>query len=161
MTAGIGRRTQEELVRLRAELTAVLTALWYEIDHNGGASAAAFFTPEAQLRFSDAEFRGTAEIEQVYANRSGRGPRVSRHIVTNLHLLEVETERVRALSVLLLFGEDGEAPRPSTLPAMVGDVIDEFELRAGRWLIGSRRIQNLFIEPTTELAVPQERTGQR
>ena len=141
---------------LRAELTSVLTGLWYEIDHNGGASAASFFTPEAELRFANASFRGTTAIEQVYAHRSARGPRVSRHVVTNLHLLDVGTERVRAVSVLLLFGEDGEPPRPSTLPALVGDVLDEFELRDGRWLIRSRWIKNLFIGPATELAVPQD-----
>lgn len=162
MTADIERRTEssvtreEHLPRLRAELMSVLTGLWYEIDHNGGASAATFFTSEAELRFSNAMFQGTTEIAQVYADRSARGPRVSRHVVTNLQLLEVKTERVRAVSVLLLFGADGEPPRPSTLPAMVGDVFDEFELRDGRWLIRSRWIQNLFIGPATELAVPQE-----
>ena len=146
------------LSALTSELMSVLVALWYEIDHNGGAAASAFFTPDAQLRFSDAVFHGTAEIKQVYASRSARGPRVSRHIVTNLHLLEVSDTRVRAVSVLLLFGQDGQAPRPSTSPALVGDVLDEFELGPGRWLIKSRWIQNLFIEPATELAVPQERS---
>ncbi|MTD52497.1 nuclear transport factor 2 family protein [Amycolatopsis pithecellobii] len=160
MTADIERRTDagagEDRPRLRAELMSILTGLWYEIDHKGGTSAAAFFTPEAELRFSNAIFQGTAEIAQVYAERSARGPRVSRHLVTNLHLLEVEAERVRAVSVLLLFGEDGEPPRPSTLPVLVGDVFDEFELRDGRWLISSRWIQNLFIGTATELAVPQD-----
>jgi hypothetical protein len=151
-----GATREGDLLRLRAELMSVLTALWFEIDHNGGASAATFFTPEAELRFANAVFQGTAEIEEVYADRSARGPRVSRHVVTNLQLLEVGTDRVRALSVLLLFGADGEPPRPSTLPTLVGDVLDEFEFREGRWLIRSRWIQNLFIGPTTELAVPQE-----
>ena len=144
------------MVAVRTGLTSVLTALWYEIDHNGGSAAATFFTPDAELRFANAVFRGTAEIEEVYARRTARGPRVSRHIVANLHLLEVGPAIARAVSVLLLFGQDGEAPRPTTSPAMVGDVVDEFELRDGRWLIRSRWIQNLFIEPTTELAVPQE-----
>ena len=78
--------------------------------------------------------------------------------MTNLHVLEAGGTRVQAISVLLLFGEDGKAPRPSASPALVGDVLDEFELCDGRWLIKSRWIQNLFIEPTTELAVPQERS---
>lgn len=162
MTVGIESETPRDmpgttdLALLRAELMSVLTALWYDIDHNGGGAAATFFTPNAELRFSDAVFRGTAEIERVYSNRSARGPRVSRHLVTNLHLLEVEATRIRAVSVLLLFGQDGQAPRPSTSPALVGDVSDEFELRDGRWLIRSRWIQNRFIKPTTDLAVPQE-----
>lgn len=163
MTTGLEceSRTQapggEGLGALGAELMSVLIGLWHDIDHNGGGAAATFFTPDAELRFSDAAFRGTAEIEQVYAGRMARGPRVSRHIVTNLHLLEVGVTRVRAISTLLLFGEDGEAPRPMTSPTLVGDVRDEFEFRDGRWLIRSRWIQNLFIDPGTELAVPQER----
>lgn len=146
-----------DLAALSAQLTAVLVALWYEIDHNGGSRASAFFTPDAQLRLSDAVFRGTAEIDQVYASRSARGPRVSRHIVANLHVLEAGEAWARVTSVLLLFAQDGEPPRPLTSPALVGDVIDELELHQGRWLIRSRWIQNLFIEPATELAVPQTR----
>jgi len=151
---GVSRTT--DMAVLGAELMSVLTALWYEIDHNGGLSAAAFFTVDAELRFSDAVFRGRVEIDRVYSNRTARGPRVSRHLATNLHLLEVDAARVRAVSTLLLFGQDGQTPRPSTSPALVGDVLDEFELRDGCWLIKSRWIQNQFIKPTTELGVPQE-----
>ncbi|MEV1295717.1 nuclear transport factor 2 family protein [Pseudonocardia sp. NPDC049635] len=162
MTTGIERSAGSEagagdgIPALQSELMSVLTGLWFDIDHNGGADAATFFTPDAELRFSDAIVRGTAAIEQVYADRTARGPRVSRHIVTNLQVVATGADRVRAVSVLLLFGDDGEPPRPSTMPALVGDVFDEFERHDGRWLIRSRWIQNLFIEPTTELAVPQE-----
>jgi hypothetical protein len=141
---------------LYEQLLSLLTGLWFEIDHNGGGDAHRFFTPDAELRFSDAVFRGTTEIVQVYANRSARGSRVSRHIVTNLQLLDVQATTARATSILLLFGEDGMAPRPTTTPALIGDVMDEFELYDGRWLIKSRWIQNLFIDPTTVLAVPNE-----
>lgn len=153
MTGSGGRN----LLELRTELMSTVTALWHEIDHNEGAAAASFFTSDAKLRLSNAEFDGSDEITQVYANRSARGPRVSRHIVTNLHVLDVEEARVSAISVLLLFGQDGEAPRPTTSPTLVGDVLDDFELHDGRWLIRSRWIQNLFIKPSTVLAVPQER----
>jgi hypothetical protein len=159
MNTNIRRATHQETASsgsLRNELMSVLIGLWHEIDRNGGIAAAAYFTPDAELRFSNASFTGAAAIEQVYADRSARGPRVSRHLVTNLHLLEASPTRVRAVSTLLLFGEDGEAPRPITSPALVGDVRDEFELCEGRWLIRSRWIQNLFIEPSTELAIPQE-----
>ncbi|WP_432827999.1 nuclear transport factor 2 family protein [Dactylosporangium sp. CA-092794] len=139
---------------VREALLTTVTALWFDIDHRNGANAAGFFTPDAELRFSAASFRGTAAIEDVYANRAARGPRVSRHIVTNLHVIEHRLHRARAVSVLLLFAEDGEAPRPSTAPTLIADVYDQFEHRDGRWLIDSRRIENLFIDPATQLAVP-------
>jgi hypothetical protein len=141
---------------LHEQLWSLLTGLWFEIDHNGGTAAHRFFTPDAELRFAEAVFKGTPEIVQVYANRTARGSRVSRHVVTNLQLLDVQPTTARATSILLLFGEDGLAPRHTTTPALVGDVLDEFELHEGRWLIKSRWIQYLFIDPTTELAVPNE-----
>lgn len=141
---------------LRCELEAVLTAFWFEVDHNAGAQASRFFTPEAELRFEDASFSGTAAIESVYRTRAARGDRVSRHLVTNLHLLDVEERRVRAVSVLLLFAEDGTPPRPSTSPTLVADVWDEFALTDDGWRIGSRWIRNLFLRSSTDLAVPVE-----
>jgi len=60
MTSSIERDQSD----LTSELMSALVALWYEIDHHGGAGASEFFTPDAELRFSDAVFHGAAEIEQ-------------------------------------------------------------------------------------------------
>ncbi len=147
--------------RLYERLMSLLTGLWFEIDHHDGARAHTFFSPDATLRFSDAVFAGTEAIAQVYASRSARGSRVSRHLVTNLHLIDVQPAYVRATSSLLLFGEDGLAPRPTTTPAMIGDVHDEFAWHDDRWLIKSRWIQYLFIDPATQLAVPHDENGVR
>jgi hypothetical protein len=139
---------------LREELSSLLTALWHEIDHNQGVGASRYFTPDAELRFEDAVFRGTAEIDGVYQSRAARGPRVSRHLASNLHLLEVEATRVRAVSELLLFAEDGHGPSSKTSPSLVADVWDDFELVDGQWLIFSRWIRNIFIGSVEDLAVP-------
>lgn len=146
--------TTRQIALLREELTSVLVALWYEIDHHQGAIASQYFTADAKLCFEDATFRGTAAIDAVYRQRAARGPRVSRHVVANLHLVEVEKARVRAVSTLLLFAEDGEAPRPKTSPALVADVWDVLELSGDRWLISSRWINNKFIASPDDLAVP-------
>jgi hypothetical protein len=136
--------------RLREELLEVVTALWFDIDHHNGTSASGFFLPDGEVRFGERAFRGTAEIDELYAARAGRGPRVSRHVATNLH----GPGTASAVSILTLFAEDGEPPRPAVTPAMVGDVTDVFELREGRWLIRSRLIEQLFIVPATVIAVP-------
>jgi hypothetical protein len=139
---------------LREKLLEVVTALWFDIDHQDGTSASGFFLPDGEVRFGDRAFRGTAEIDALYAARAGRGPRVSRHVVTNLHVTSTGPGTATAVSIVTLFAEDGEPPRPAVTPAMVGDVTDVFEQRAGRWLIRSRRIEQLFIAPATVLAVP-------
>ncbi|MGL5853073.1 MAG: nuclear transport factor 2 family protein [Phycicoccus sp.] len=150
-----GAEHSANLLRLREQLVVVVTSLWFDVDHHHGRGAHRYFTADARLRFDRATVQGSAAIARVYADRSARGPRLSRHLSSNLHLVQVDPTRVRAISGLLLFAEDGVAPRLSTAPTLVADVHDEFELHDGRWLIDSRWVENLFIAPTTELAVPQ------
>ena len=140
--------------QLREELGQLVTALWYDIDHHDGVHASSYFTADAELRFDNATFRGTAAIDDVYVTRAARGPRVSRHVVTNLHVIDADEVSARAVSTLILYAEDGTAPRPTTTPALVADVLDTFERLDGRWLIRSRHIQHLFIAAATVLAVP-------
>jgi hypothetical protein len=147
---------------LHAELSMLVSALWFEIDHRNGAAAANFFTADAELTFSRRTFRGTAEIDGVYRDRAARGPRVSRHLASNLHVLRREAGAVDAVSALVLFARDGEPPIPATVPVLVADVFDRF-VRPGApdralhgWLIASRRIESRFLLPGDVLAVPTD-----
>ncbi|MGW7753055.1 nuclear transport factor 2 family protein [Streptomyces violaceusniger] len=154
------------LALLHTELSMLMTALWYEIDHGDGSAAAGFFTPDAELTFSRRTFRGTDEINGVYRDRTARGPRVSRHLMSNFHVLRHESERVEAVSALVLHAQDGAPPVPTTVPVLVADVYDRFvrvgeadgeaDGEARRWLIASRRIENRFLMPGDVLAVPTE-----
>ena len=147
---------------LHTELSMLVTALWFEIDHRDGSAAAGFFTADAELTFSRRTFRGTAAINGVYRERAARGPRVSRHLMSNLHILRHETDVVEAVSALVLHAQDGTVPLSTTVPVLVADVFDRFVLlgepdgRPGRWRIASRRIENLFLMPGDVLAVPTE-----
>jgi hypothetical protein len=143
---------------LHAELSALVTALWFEIDHGDGSKASGFFTADAKLTFSRRTFSGTNEIDGVYRDRTARGPRVSRHLMSNFHLLRHETDLVEAASALVLYAQDGNPPMPTTVPVLVADVFDRFVRTGepGRWLIASRRIENLFLAPGDVLAVPTE-----
>lgn len=147
---------------LRAELSAVVTDLWFEIDHRDGAAAADFFTADARLTFSRHTLRGRDEIAAVYRTRAARGPRVSRHLVSNLHVVRHDLDTAETLSVLVLHAADGAAPIPSTAPLLVADVHDHF-VRAGPppddrpgWLIASRHIHHRFVAPGAVLAVPTD-----
>ena len=106
---------------LREELMQVVVALWHEIDHHRGVRASAYFTTDAELRFENARFRGRAQIDEVYATRAARGPRVSRHVVTNMHVVDAGGDTAHVLSTLILYAEDGTAPRPNTAPALVAE----------------------------------------
>lgn len=155
------------LAVVHTELSMLVTALWFEIDHRGGAAASHFFTADAELTFSRRTFRGTGEIDGVYRDRAARGPRVSRHLVSNFHVVGHGTDLVEAVSVLVLHARDGTPPVPTTVPVLVADVFDRFVRVGGprldnqhgearRWLIAARRIENRFLLPGDVLAVPTE-----
>jgi hypothetical protein len=141
---------------LSSHLLEVVTALWHEIDHGDGSRASSFFTEDAELTFERATFTGRAQIDGVYASRTSRGPRVSRHLVTNLHVVSQHDDTATAMSCLLLFAEDGVAPRPSIQPILVADIVDVFHRVGDDWLIASRRLTTAFQLPTAQLAVPTE-----
>jgi hypothetical protein len=148
--------------RLHTELSMLVTALWYEIDHADGSAASGFFTADAELTFSRRTFRGTEQINGVYRDRAARGPRVSCHLMSNLHVLQRQVDAVETLSALVLYARDGTPPIPTTVPVLVADVFDRFvryrgpDVQARRWLIASRRIENRFLMPGDVLAVPTE-----
>lgn len=161
MTGDLPTRDGPTLAVLHADLSMVLAALWFEIDHGDGSAASSFFTADAKLTFSRRTFRGTSEIDRVYSDRAARGPRVSRHLTSNLHVLRYETDRVEVVSALVLYAQDGLPPLPTTRPVLVADVFDRFTRtdepgRPARWLIASRKIENLFLAPGDVLAVPTE-----
>ena len=144
---------------VHAELSMLLVALWFEIDHGDGSAASRFFTADAALTFSRRTFHGTDEIDGVYRDRTARGPRVSRHLMSNLHVLRCDADLAETVSVLVLYAQDGTPPVPTTVPVLVADVFDRFvrvhePAAPTQWLIASRRIENRFLAPGDVLAVP-------
>ncbi|WP_405057837.1 aldolase/citrate lyase family protein [Kribbella sp. NBC_01505] len=137
-----------------AELTRIVADVWFEIDHTDGSMVSGHFTPDANLTITGGALHGKAEIDAFYSARHARGPRVSRHCVTNLHVLEADERRASALSVLILYAEDGEAPRRRTNPTLIADVYDDFVQQDGRWLIHDRRIVAQFLPEQNTLTVP-------
>jgi len=135
-------------------VTAVINAIWYDIDFEQGANVSGFFTAEGSLRFDQREFHGREQIDRVYADRAARGDRVSRHGATNIHVVQASASRATVVSLLTLFASDGVAPIGFTEPAAVSDVLDSFVLQDGAWLIESRAILTRFKDAQTVLAVP-------
>ncbi|WP_051215000.1 nuclear transport factor 2 family protein [Granulicoccus phenolivorans] len=139
---------------LEAELLATVNAIWFDIDHRTGSQVSSYFVPNGSLFFGTTEVHGTAEINAVYARRAASGTRCSRHITTNLHVVEADAHQAIAVSNFILYAADGQPPMPLTAPLTVSDVRDEFQFVDGRWLISRRRITNIFVSPDAEFTVP-------
>ena len=86
---------------------------WHEVDFNWGRDAGAYYTADAVFEGEGFAYNGRAEIEQFYAYRRDRGPRVVLHAVTNFSCTFASDTRADAAWVCMLYAHDGEAPQPS------------------------------------------------
>lgn len=131
----------------RSMVTDLLVDFWYDVDHNEGAGAHLFFTQDGELSFDAASFAGREAIADFYRRRAARGPRVSRHVVSNVRLMPISADIVEVDSVLCLFSRAGVATRPGAIPASVTDVHDRLQVSAAGLLIARRTYQLVFTSP--------------
>lgn len=140
-------------LRIRLEIEQLLMDYWHEVDTNWGRSAHEFFTEDGVFRNSVGKARvGREAIREFYTGRHDRGPRVVRHVVTNLRVQPAAGNEVTSNWVLQIFASDGVPPLPSEPAILVADVTDVCRRgEDGRWRYVSRQIDGLFKgdKPTT------------
>ncbi len=94
--------------------------------------------------------RGREQIAAGYARRQANGPRLSRHLVSNLVTETGQTGRVTATYVVSLFAGNGVAPLEVGSPSAICDVRDELVLADGSWLIAHRRLTAVFVAASND-----------
>jgi uncharacterized protein (TIGR02246 family) len=145
----------EETPALKRFFEDIITAIWYDIDHRDGSRVSRCFWPDGTLLFSERPVRGRDAIDAAYAARVARGPRLSRHVVSNVHLAELTEDTARVVSTFRLYAADGHPVAPNTEPLTVNDCIDDFRrTKDGAWLIEHRAMVHLFVRPDAVFAVP-------
>ncbi len=133
----------------------VIIGIWYDIDHRDGSRVSRYFWPDATIMFSERLVRGRAEIDATYAARVARGPRLSRHVVSNIHLAELSEDRAKVVSTFRLYAADGHPVAANTEPLTVEDLVDDFRRTDdGEWLIEHRVMIHLFVRTDAQFAVP-------
>lgn len=138
----------ERLV-IRQEIEARAVDYWYEVDMNDGAKAHEYFTEDGVFTSSVKTHRGRAAIQAFYTSRKARGPRVSRHVMSNFRVAVQDRDHASAQWVLSLYAADGEAVLPSKPPIMLADVSEELvRERDGAWRYRSRIIKAAFRDET-------------
>jgi hypothetical protein len=136
------------------ELHDKLVRYWHDVDFNWGRNAGGYYTDDAVFEGAGFAYNGRAEIEQFYAYRRERGPRVVLHAVANF-ICDFENDtRASAAWVCTLYGHDGEAPQPSAPPINVSLVRDVYVRERGVWLVRRRTWSTLFEggAPVTKLS---------
>ncbi len=130
---------------IRQELEALCIEFWYRVDQLGGVGVEDLFTEDGVYSVVGGRNVGRAAIAESYVKRAARGPRLSRHVHSNLHVTVESSSRARGASLLTLWARDGEAPMPIVMPVAVSDVSDDY-LRGddGVWRVEHRHITPAF-----------------
>ena len=137
-----------------ADLHDKLVRYWHDVDFDSARNAGGYYCEDAVFEGSGFVYNGRAEIEEFYAYRRDRGPRVVLHAVINFSCtLESET-RANAAWVCMLYAHDGEAPQATAPPINISLVRDEYVLERGEWLVKRRSWSTLFEggAPVTKLS---------
>jgi 3-phenylpropionate/cinnamic acid dioxygenase small subunit len=143
-----------ERALLRSELEELVVESAYLLDRQRFDELIELHTEDCRVIRPLAPFTG--EVEETIEGRAGlarqydgpawpKNPRTMRHVVANLHLETVETDRVTATVVLIGFRYEGAGVSLAE-PMMVGDYEDEYQRGSdGRWRINRRRIHVAYL----------------
>ncbi|WP_349902449.1 nuclear transport factor 2 family protein [Parafrigoribacterium humi] len=124
----------------------IIVAIWYDVDLGDSTNVQYFFTPDGVLSFDGREIHGRQAIHDGYQSRRSNNQRLSRHIITNVHVVRQDEKSADVVSTLHLFAGNGVPVLPNTDPLSVTDTFDHFVKDAeGNWLIESRLLRNLFV----------------
>jgi len=126
------------------ELHDKVIAYWHDVDFNWGRNAGAHYTEDGVFDGSTFSYNGRSQIEEFYAFRRDRGPRVVFHAVINFHCTVESETAARADWVCVLWAHDGEAPQVSAPPISTSLIKDVYVRQDGEWLCKHRTWHTLF-----------------
>jgi hypothetical protein len=132
----------------------IITAIWYDIDCGDSTNVQWFFTEDAVLSFGGREIHGRQDIHEGYLQRAS-GDRLSRHVVSNVHVVRRDADSADVVNVLRLYAGNGEPVLPGASPLSVSDCHDRFVRQPdGSWLLASRLLSNLFVREGATFSEP-------
>ena len=131
---------------VRQAIEALNAAFAWLVDHRWGEGVPELFLEDGVYAAPGLELRGRNEIARFYVERRARGKRTSRHVFTNLHLLEAGSNSAVATVVLTLYAKDGDGTLPAA-PIAIMDYEDEYVRDAdGQWRYARRNVVPVFGE---------------
>ena len=139
----------------RSEIEALHAEFAWLIDRGDSTQVADLFTEDGRYARSTGEVSiGREAIRIAYAARIAHGVRTSRHVFTNLRVLQPAPGRVRATSIMTLYALD--APPPILTEVMlVADYDDDCVLcEDGHWRYASRTVTRIAISERMSGGLP-------
>jgi len=116
----------------------MLSDFAWHADRGEGDSLAALFLPDGRLTVGGKELEGRLEIAKDSRSRHSDPATKTRHVWSNLRIVQMDADLVRTTAVQLTFEQKGP-DKPTQL--RVNDLFDEFAKDAeGAWRFASRVI---------------------
>jgi hypothetical protein len=131
--------------RLRHALQERLIDYWWDVDCNDAQGALGFYTRDCVYRMCEHRMDGHTAIRQYYDYRESRGPRVVRHVLTNLRARIESKDRGIVSGVLTVYAADGVPVLAAAPPILVADNRALFVREPdGVWRMAEHDITALF-----------------
>jgi SnoaL-like domain len=155
---GEGSPDQAVEVRLAQAVERLMAEFAYRVDFEQGLTIAELFAPEGYYESDGKRSTGRAAIHQAYVRRAARGPRISRHLFTNVRVVRLPDKKYGATAIMLLFARDGDGVHPA-VPLSVADVVDVYALDDKSVdnalpLIESRTLRTIFADENESPVLP-------
>ncbi len=145
----------DEVFRIQQAVRDRLIAYWRDVDRHDARQATTFYTPNCIYQMVDHRMDGPAAIQQYYDHRAARGPRLVRHVVSNLHVEVRAADCAWLEATLCVYAADGVPVLPSLPPIMVADAECEFVREGeGPWRMRLHRLIALFTGGVPVLVPP-------
>jgi SnoaL-like domain len=130
--------------RSRDSVVEAVHRSWWNVDRDVGIGSELLYTMDGICVMPALTMRGREEIAAGYTKRQANGPRLSRHLVSNL-VAVIGDEHASAIYVLSLFAGNGVAPLEVDSPSAICDVEDRFVRTDDGWLIEYRELTVVFV----------------
>jgi hypothetical protein len=129
----------------------VMADYWRRIDRQITAPAEDLFVEHGTLQLGPTVMHGRESIGEFLRRRAigeRASGRTTRHQFTNLLTEVIDTNRVRAFSIVQVMAEVGEWPLPSGPAATIADFEDVLVCENGECRFESRRANVVFLGPS-------------
>jgi hypothetical protein len=127
---------------------ALIVRVGYAIDHSDWAVLASYLHSDVVFVRPDGQaLQGPQAVCDAYAQRNP--DRITRHLLSNVHLTWSSLDRVQALATVLLWtgslsDEKTAAGRPADPVQKLGEHRDVLAFEAGRWWLLRRQSEFVF-----------------
>lgn len=139
---------------LKADILALVTEYWNDVDTNWGARAHTMFTEDGVFGSGESAYTGRQQIKAFYDWRVSRGDRVARHLINNPIVTIDGPDRATIRYIMTIYAVDGVPVLSVRAPNSISDVVEVLVRDPqGNWKIRSKTFTALFKgeAPTTTM----------